>query len=136
MPLGWIIWEHFLLHYIFGNLQSITCSDFSKLLRLYKLQSITFHNFVIQAGTDASLVPTGLSTLNSTVKLSYRNTGTFFGVHVSSTPLVLSYSQLVLAAGNVNIWLNYCFFLLYLFVFCFWMRLWYYGPISPFSKFK
>ncbi|KAF3337686.1 Late embryogenesis abundant protein [Carex littledalei] len=66
------------------------------------VNSITFHNFVIQAGTDASLVPTGLSTLNSTVKLSYRNTGTFFGVHVSSTPLVLYYSQLVLAAGNMN----------------------------------
>ncbi|KAJ4814127.1 hypothetical protein LUZ62_026693 [Rhynchospora pubera] len=69
---------------------------------IISMDSITFHNFVIQAGTDASLVPTELSTLNSTVKLSYRNTGTFFGVHVSSTPLVVYYSQVVLATGNIN----------------------------------
>ncbi|KAJ3675171.1 hypothetical protein LUZ60_004213 [Juncus effusus] len=66
------------------------------------MNSITFHNFVVQAGTDASLVPTELSTLNSTLKLSYRNTGSFFGVHVSSMPLVLYYSQVVLATGNIN----------------------------------
>uniref|UniRef100_A0A6V7QWN8 Uncharacterized protein n=1 Tax=Ananas comosus var. bracteatus TaxID=296719 RepID=A0A6V7QWN8_ANACO len=58
------------------------------------MTSIRFENFIIQAGTDASLVPTELSTLNTTVKLTFRNTGRFFGVHVSSTPLDIYYSQI------------------------------------------
>lgn len=66
------------------------------------MKSITFENFFIQAGTDASSVPTDMSTLNATVQMTFRNTGTFFGVHVSSTPLDLSYYQLTLASGNIN----------------------------------
>lgn len=66
------------------------------------LQSVTFHKFVVQAGTDASLVPTEMSTLNATVKLTFRNTGSFFGVHVTAQPLTLNYYQLVLASGNVS----------------------------------
>ncbi|XP_020573600.1 uncharacterized protein LOC110020002 [Phalaenopsis equestris] len=66
------------------------------------MKSITFENFMISAGTDASLVPTNLATLNSTVKMSFRNTGTFFGVHVTSTPLDLSYYELSLAIGTVK----------------------------------
>lgn len=66
-------------------------------------QSITFQNFIIQAGTDASLVPTDMATLNSTVKFTYRNTGTFFGIHVAATPFDLTYNQLTLASGDVRI---------------------------------
>jgi hypothetical protein len=66
------------------------------------LQSVTFHKFVVQAGTDASLVPTEMSTLNATVKLTFRNTGTFFGVHVTAQPVTLNYYQLVLASGDVS----------------------------------
>ncbi|KAG6495231.1 hypothetical protein ZIOFF_043025 [Zingiber officinale] len=63
---------------------------------------ITFENFIIQAGTDASLVPTDMSTLNSTVSFAFRNTGTFFGVHVSATSLQLDYSQLTVATGDMK----------------------------------
>ncbi|TVU14497.1 hypothetical protein EJB05_37970, partial [Eragrostis curvula] len=66
------------------------------------MHSVTFHKFVVQAGTDASLVPTEMSTLNATVKLTFRNTGSFFGVHVSSQPVTLNYYQLVLASGNLK----------------------------------
>ncbi|ONK58131.1 uncharacterized protein A4U43_C09F8530 [Asparagus officinalis] len=66
------------------------------------VQSITFENFNIQAGTDASLVPTDMATLNSTLRLRFRNTGSFFGVHVTSTPIDLTYTQLTLATGNIN----------------------------------
>ncbi|KAJ8477121.1 hypothetical protein OPV22_020848 [Ensete ventricosum] len=66
------------------------------------MKSIRLENFIIQAGTDASLVPTDMATLNSTVRFSFRNTGTFFGVHVSATPFVLSYDQLTLAGGDMN----------------------------------
>ena len=80
-------------------------------------QSIKFEDFDIQAGQDAHGVPTALASTNATVKLVYRNTGTFFGVHVTSTPLQLSYEDLVLASGVVS--LNYsailCF-ILFLFV--------------------
>jgi hypothetical protein len=73
---------------------------------MYAEQSVTFHNFVIQAGTDASLVPTELSTLNATVRLTFRNTGTFFGVHVTAQPVTFYYSQLLMAAGDVSTLLN------------------------------
>ena len=66
------------------------------------LQSIVFDQFVIQAGTDHSGVATELVSMNSTVKLTFRNTATFFGVHVTSTPLDLSYSQLTVATGTVR----------------------------------
>nr|CAB3484522.1 unnamed protein product [Digitaria exilis] len=66
------------------------------------LQTVTFHRFVVQAGTDASLVPTEMASLNATVKLTFRNTGTFFGVHVSAEPVTLFYTQLQLAAGDIK----------------------------------
>ncbi|RWW83644.1 hypothetical protein BHE74_00007843 [Ensete ventricosum] len=49
-----------------------------------KLPILSLENFIIQAGTDASLVPTDMATLNSTVRFSFRNTGTFFGVHMNN----------------------------------------------------
>jgi hypothetical protein len=66
------------------------------------MKSIRFDNFIIQAGTDASLVPTDMATTNSTVKFTYRNKGTFFGIHVTADPFQLSYSQLTLASGDVS----------------------------------
>jgi hypothetical protein len=66
------------------------------------LQSVTFHKFVVQAGADASLVPTEMSTLNATLELTFRNTGSFFGVHVTAQPVTLNYYQLVLASGDVS----------------------------------
>lgn len=66
------------------------------------LQSITFNGFVIQAGNDASGVATEMVTMNSTVKFVFRNTGTFFGVHVASAPVDLFYYELSLASGNVS----------------------------------
>uniref|UniRef100_A0ACD5UPQ1 Uncharacterized protein n=1 Tax=Avena sativa TaxID=4498 RepID=A0ACD5UPQ1_AVESA len=66
------------------------------------VNSVTFHNFVIQAGTDASLVPTELSTINATVRLTFRNTGSFFGVHVTAQPVTFYYSQLLMASGDLK----------------------------------
>lgn len=64
----------------------------------------------VQSGNDPSGVFTDMLTLNSTVRILYRNPATFFTVHVTSTPLQLSYSQLILASGQVNnsttYWLN------------------------------
>ncbi|CAN6236750.1 unnamed protein product [Urochloa humidicola] len=66
------------------------------------MKSIKFDNFIIQAGTDASLVPTDMATTNATVKFTYRNKGTFFGIHVTADPFQLAYSQLTLANGDLH----------------------------------
>ncbi|XXG65427.1 hypothetical protein AAC387_Pa05g3131 [Persea americana] len=66
------------------------------------MKSITFERFVIQAGTDSTGVPTDMISLNSTVTFGFRNRATFFGVHVESTPLDLSFSQLTIANGDVK----------------------------------
>jgi len=58
------------------------------------LHSATFHRFVVQAGTDASLVPTEMASLNATVRLTaFRNTTPSSGVHVSADPVTLCYSS-------------------------------------------
>jgi hypothetical protein len=61
-----------------------------------------FDQFAVQAGADFSGVATNMVSMNSTVKLTFRNTATFFGVHVKSIPLDLSYSQLIVASGTVS----------------------------------
>lgn len=57
---------------------------------------------MVQAGSDGTGVSTDMISMNSTLKLTFRNTATFFGVHVSSTPIDLSYSQLGIGTGNVS----------------------------------
>ncbi|KAI9200408.1 hypothetical protein LWI28_007326 [Acer negundo] len=66
------------------------------------MKSIKFEQLTIQAGSDSTGVATDMITTNSTVKMIYRNTGTFFGVHVTSTPVDLSYSQINIASGNIK----------------------------------
>lgn len=72
-----------------------------KLFYLF-LQSISFDEFVVNAGADASGVATEMVTMNVTIKFNFRNRGTFFGVHVSSTPVDLAYTELTLASGSVS----------------------------------
>lgn len=66
------------------------------------MKSIKFETFVIQAGSDNTGVATDMVTMNSTVKLTFRNTATFFGVHVTSTPLDLSYSEITIGSGAIK----------------------------------
>lgn len=65
-------------------------------------QSITLQQLQIQAGSDSTGVATDMITVNSTVKLLYRNTGSFFGIHVMPSPVDLSFSQLTIASGSVS----------------------------------
>ncbi|KAK9164645.1 hypothetical protein Syun_005547 [Stephania yunnanensis] len=64
------------------------------------MESILFENYNIQAGIDNSGVPTDMLSLKSTVRILYRNPATFFGVHVTFTPLDLYYYQLKVASGH------------------------------------
>ncbi|XP_031107994.1 uncharacterized protein LOC116012566 [Ipomoea triloba] len=66
------------------------------------LKSISFDQFGIHAGMDNSGVATEMVSMNSTVKLLFRNTGTFFGVHVTSTPFDLSFSEITVATGAIR----------------------------------
>ncbi|KAF5740669.1 hypothetical protein HS088_TW11G00746 [Tripterygium wilfordii] len=66
------------------------------------MKSMTFERFNIQAGSDSTGVATDMISVNSTVKLIYRNTGTFFGVRVTSTPVDLLFSDLTIASGAVK----------------------------------
>lgn len=57
---------------------------------------------MVQAGSDSTGVATDMISMNSTLKFNFRNTATFFGVHVTSTPVDLSYSEIVIGIGNVS----------------------------------
>ncbi|KAJ6730097.1 LATE EMBRYOGENESIS ABUNDANT (LEA) HYDROXYPROLINE-RICH GLYCOPROTEIN FAMILY [Salix viminalis] len=66
------------------------------------MKSITFEQFRIQAGSDSTGVATDMISVNSTLKMTYRNKGTFFGVRVTSTPIDLSLSEITIASGNIK----------------------------------
>ncbi|KAF2301916.1 hypothetical protein GH714_030388 [Hevea brasiliensis] len=66
------------------------------------VKNMVFENFNVQAGSDQTGVPTDMLSLNSTVKIHYRNPATFFAVHVTSTPLELHYYQLRVASGQMK----------------------------------
>ncbi|KAI3686808.1 hypothetical protein L1987_80497 [Smallanthus sonchifolius] len=66
------------------------------------MRSITFERFVLQAGSDFTGVATDMVSMNSTVKFTFRNTATFFGLHVTSTPLDLQFSQIAVGSGTIK----------------------------------
>ncbi|CAI9104809.1 OLC1v1003572C1 [Oldenlandia corymbosa var. corymbosa] len=66
------------------------------------VKKMVFERMKVQAGIDGSGVPTDMLTLNSTVKIVYSNPSTFFGLHVTSTPLQLRYLDLILASGPMK----------------------------------
>jgi hypothetical protein len=71
--------------------------------RFFFFQRLTVHNFYIGEGSDSTGVPTKMLTMNSSVEMSVYNPATFFGIHVSSTPVNLMYSQLAAATGQVRV---------------------------------
>lgn len=97
-------------------------------------QSVIFESYNIQAGMDYTGVPTKMMTINSTVKIVFYNRGTFFGVHVISTPLDLAFYDLKVASGYVSTFfmhtlLSFLFTfsrtLSVVFVWAFWLIRWY-----------
>jgi hypothetical protein len=47
-------------------------------------------------------VPTKMLTVSCSVKMNVYNSATFFGIHVSSIPVNLMYSELTVATGEVS----------------------------------
>ncbi|XP_024025649.1 uncharacterized protein LOC21385468 [Morus notabilis] len=66
------------------------------------LKSLTVHNFYFGEGSDVTGVPTKLLTLNCSVRMSVYNPASFFGIHVSSSPISLMYSEIAVAKGQLK----------------------------------
>ncbi|KAG8481908.1 hypothetical protein CXB51_026685 [Gossypium anomalum] len=66
------------------------------------VKSFAVHNFYIGEGSDFSGVPTKLLTVNGTLKLSVYNPATIFGIHVTSNPVNLVYSEIPVATGRLK----------------------------------
>jgi hypothetical protein len=63
---------------------------------------VVFESYHIQGGTDRTGVPTKMMSVNATVRLRFRNRGTFFSLHVTATPFLLFYGELTVASGEVR----------------------------------
>ncbi|OEL26903.1 hypothetical protein BAE44_0012078 [Dichanthelium oligosanthes] len=66
------------------------------------VKSVVFESYHIQGGTDRTGVPTKMMSLNATVRLRFRNRGTFFSLHVTATPFLLHYGDLTVASGEME----------------------------------
>lgn len=66
------------------------------------VQSLAVHNLYVGSGTDFSGVPTNMLTVNGTLRLNVYNPATIFGIHVSSTPINLVYSEITVATGQLK----------------------------------
>uniref|UniRef100_A0A7N0UX48 Late embryogenesis abundant protein LEA-2 subgroup domain-containing protein n=2 Tax=Kalanchoe fedtschenkoi TaxID=63787 RepID=A0A7N0UX48_KALFE len=66
------------------------------------LKSLNMNDFHIGEGTDNSGVPTKILTVNGTLKMNVYNPATFFGIHVSATPINLIYSEISIATGRLK----------------------------------
>lgn len=66
------------------------------------VKSLALHNFYFGEGSDTTGVPSKMLTMNCSVKMSVYNPATFFGIHVSSTPINLMYSEIAVATGQLK----------------------------------
>lgn len=66
------------------------------------VKSVVFESYHIQSGTDRTGVPTRMMSVNATVRLRFRNRGTFFGLHVTATPFLIFFDDLTVASGNMK----------------------------------
>ena len=65
------------------------------------MQSLSVDDFYAGEGSDNTGVPTKLITSNFSLKISVYNPATMFGIHVTSGPISLVYSEITIATGQV-----------------------------------
>nr|XP_009800428.1 PREDICTED: uncharacterized protein LOC104246323 [Nicotiana sylvestris] len=68
----------------------------------FSFQSLAVNNFYIGEGSDFSGVVTKMMTVNGSLRISVYNPATFYGIHVSSTPINLIYSDITVASGQLK----------------------------------
>lgn len=60
-------------------------------------------DFYAGEGSDSTGVPTKMITVNCSLKINVYNPATMFGIHVTSGPINLIYSEITIATGQVNL---------------------------------
>ncbi|KAI3455437.1 hypothetical protein Pfo_012100 [Paulownia fortunei] len=66
------------------------------------VRSLTVNNMYIGSGADFTGVPTKMLNVNGSLRISVYNPATFYGIHVSATPVNLIYSDVVVATGQLK----------------------------------
>ncbi|OWM78159.1 uncharacterized protein LOC116200970 [Punica granatum] len=66
------------------------------------VRSLKVNNFYVAEGSDFSGVVTKMVTLNGTLRMSIYNPATLFGIHVSSSPINLVFSEITIATGQLK----------------------------------
>ncbi|KAL0319256.1 UNVERIFIED_CONTAM: hypothetical protein Sangu_2081800 [Sesamum angustifolium] len=66
------------------------------------VRSLTVNNLYLGSGADFTGVPTKMLNVNGSLRISVYNPATFYGIHVSATPVNLVYSDVVVATGQVS----------------------------------
>nr|GMC77527.1 DNA-directed RNA polymerase II subunit rpb1 like [Ipomoea batatas] len=66
------------------------------------LKSLSVSNIYIGEGSDFTGVPTRLLSVNGSLRISVYNPATFYGIHVSSTPINLVFSDITVATGQLK----------------------------------
>ncbi|KAH9665967.1 LEA 2 domain-containing protein [Citrus sinensis] len=77
-------------------------SDLDTVKAEITVKSLSMHNFYVGEGSDSTGVPTKMLTMNGSLKISVYNPATIFGIHVSSTPIDVVYSEIVIATGQLK----------------------------------
>ncbi|XP_065848806.1 uncharacterized protein [Euphorbia lathyris] len=67
-----------------------------------RVKSLTVHNLYFGQGSDMTGVPTKMITTNCSMKMNVYNPATFFGIHVSSVPVKLMFSEIMVASGELK----------------------------------
>ncbi|GMP34873.1 hypothetical protein CsSME_00007565 [Camellia sinensis var. sinensis] len=66
------------------------------------VKSLVVNNIYIGEGSDFTGVPTKMLTMNGSLRIGVYNPATFFGIHISSTPINLLYSAITVATGQLR----------------------------------
>ncbi|XP_059457196.1 uncharacterized protein LOC132187060 [Corylus avellana] len=98
--------QAFLALFSFALLFTTFCLIIWGASRPYKaeisMRSLTVHNLYLGEGSDSSGVPTKMLTVNGSLKMNIYNPAPLFGIHVSSTPVNLIYSEITVATGQLK----------------------------------
>ncbi|KAA8540409.1 hypothetical protein F0562_024672 [Nyssa sinensis] len=66
------------------------------------VKSLAVSNIYIGEGSDFTGVPTKMLTVNGSLRMNIYNPAAFFGIHVSSMPVNLVYSEITVATGQLK----------------------------------
>ncbi|KAI3759681.1 hypothetical protein L6452_07676 [Arctium lappa] len=66
------------------------------------VKSLAVNSLYVGEGSDSSGVITKMLTINGSLRLGIHNPATFFGIHVSSSPVNLIYSEVVIVTGQLK----------------------------------